>query len=456
MDEYNELIAKERDASNSIEDFTNNIQELNNEIKILELAEKVQNATSSIGNANQQMDRLNDKLSLLEVKLKNASGIDKVNLLDEQIKIWQQLSKYQSDTLSQMMSALNVYRNELNNYGFKFDEFGNISNLESALNALKDSADYEYIKDTLDKWKELYNEEIPSAEESILEYKNAIKDANNTKLETTKSVEDKITDMIKDQLEKRKDAIKKQADEEIKLINKKKEEYNALREEMNYKDDYDEQMKKINKLKQQLEIAQRDDSLSSKNKVQELLEQLEEENKKLQEIVQDKIDNDINDMLDKESEKIQEESDKRVEDLEDEWTEEKISNAVENAINSGKFTDLEGNIVDLKSAMIDFAEESGEAFGVLGDKIKQEICDNLVIAQDVMKDLSTIYKELEISTPKLTSSIQGLSNNKSRQVTVGDTYFTISSGVNADMIKNIEKMIDRKNEQLIKDIESKI
>ncbi|MGL4452050.1 MAG: hypothetical protein ACRCTZ_12740, partial [Sarcina sp.] len=153
----------------------------------------------------------------------------------------------------------------------------------------------------------------------------------------------------------------------------------------------------------------------------------------------------------------QENADKEIEDIEKEWTESKIAEAVKNALADGVFEDVEGNIVSLKDAMLEFAKESGDAFGVMGDKIKHELLNNLEIAQDVIKDLADIYKDLDIPMQSFSVPKQDFNGrNSSNQVTIGDSYFSISGDVDSNTMRNIEKLIDDKNNQLIKDIESRI
>ena len=84
--------------------------------------------------------------------------------------------------------------------------------------------------------------------------------------------------------------IEEEADAQIKVLNKAKDAYNRYRDEVDYRDDYEEQLKKVEDLQKKLEIAKRDDSLSGAKRVADLQEQLLEEQKNLENIVQDKID----------------------------------------------------------------------------------------------------------------------------------------------------------------------
>ena len=50
---------------------------------------------------------------------------------------------------------------------------------------------------------------------------------------------------------------------------------------------------------------------------------------------------------------------------------------IEQAFNTALFTDLDGNITSLEEAMLKFAEDSGEAVGILADKVKNELSESL-------------------------------------------------------------------------------
>ena len=127
------------------------------------------------------------------------------------------------------------------------------------------------------------------------------------------------------------------------------------------------------------------------------MKQLQEEQEKLQDMVNDQTRELTNQLFDDEIDKIEEDTDKATESLEsqaeeqikaleDAWTDSKIADARKEAFNTGLFTDLDGNVTSLEEAMIKFAEDSGEAVGILADKIKNELSGSLKEAMEYMKD----------------------------------------------------------------------
>ena len=428
-DEYLDLGNDMRDALEASQDLQNSSKELNNEIKKLELENKVEPFTISVGLATQNITKLNNELDILDVKLKNAVGKEKIDLLDKQVKKWEELKKEQEKVLKGLKSEESTYQKSLSKYGFKFDKTGNMTNKDSMLSKLKNHKDYEYIKDTVDKWEELYNDSIPNAEKSILEYENSVKDAYQSQLDITKDIEDKITNMYKDQIEKRKDAIKKETETITKELERQRKAYKDMRDEVDYQNDYKEKTDTISDLQKQLEIAKKDTSLSNRKKIADLEKQLAEAQKDLDKFVQDKIDSDIDNSFQEAIDKANEDSDKKIEDLENLWSDSKIAEAVKEALKTGLFTDIDGEISNLKDSLLGFAETSGELFGVTGDIIANEWCGNLDIALNTMNNLNSIMKNMEV--PNFESAFKG-ANLETNSLTTGDISINVSAKTNSN------------------------
>ena len=75
--------------------------------------------------------------------------------------------------------------------------------------------------------------------------------------------------------------------------------------ETKYEDDYNEQLDKVNELEAKIEIAKRDTSLAGQKRLADLMEQLKDEQENLEDLVEDKIDEDINNMFDDEKDRIE-------------------------------------------------------------------------------------------------------------------------------------------------------
>lgn len=335
VEEYQDLTDLERETNDLREEQINSMQELNNEIDKLELEERLFPFNTAIDVSNSKIQKLQNNLDIISIKMEHAYGTDKLNLIKEQIKLYEQLEKEQKKSLENMKKQENVLKKELQNNGFKFNSSGEITNMESALSKLKNSSAYEYVSSVLEQWKDLHENEIPDAIESIEDYNKIIKDSMKNQLDITKDIEDKISEMIKKQIEDRKEAIKKETDTIVKELEKRKKAHQDERKEAEYKNEYDEKTSEIDDLKKQLETAKKDSSLGNRKKIAELEKQLADAQKELEKLVDDKLNSDIEDAFDDAIEGVEDKNNQKIEDLEKEWTDSKIAEVIKNALNTG-------------------------------------------------------------------------------------------------------------------------
>ena len=125
-------------------------------------------------------------------------------------------------------------------------------------------------------------------------------------------------------------------------------------------------------------------------RVADLMNLLLEEKKNVEKLVQDKIDEDINTMFDDQIDKVESNAEDEIKNIEETWSESKIAEMVQQALNTNVFTNIDGNIQSLDSALMEFANNSSEYFGVMGTSLKEELLDNLNIALGTMQELNKI------------------------------------------------------------------
>lgn len=418
------------------------------------------------------VDRFNDlahAIDLIDKKLKHATGKDKLDLLNKKLE----LIKEQQIEVQKQWEFFNNKKNslqaELSGLGFSFDKEGNITNYVKQLEKIANSsANFEEVKEKLEEYFDLQDDRLPDLESSWLDLENAYKDALKEQLDTTKDIEDKITKMYKKQVQDRIDAMNKETDAKIKALKKQQDAYNKYRDEVDYKNDYEDKITEISDIQRQLDIAMKDTSLAGQKKVKELQKQLADAQKELDKLTQNKIDSDINDMFDKESDRLKEENDKAIEELEKEWSDSKIAEMVAEALRTGIFTGIDGSVQNLQDAMLQFAEETGELFGVMGTVIKSELITNLDIAKKTVAELGQIIKELDLEkfavisgSSSFSKSISGRSmesytrpsqNNYSSEIRFDSPLIYIEGNVDNSVISTLESY----GERLTKDIINKI
>ena len=390
------------------------------------------------------MDKLNNKIDVLDTKLKYANGYEKLEIINQQIKAYEELQQQENISLSILKQSESEYRSILSSYGAIFDANNNIVNMAQVLNNIGDSREREYFDEILEQWEELAYEAIPEAEKAILDYQVAVKDALKDQLDITKTIEDKLTEIYKQQLDDRKKLLEEQTDKLKTELEKQKEAYNNYRKDVEYNTDYADKNAEIEKLKSQIARLEMDDTLSNRKRIEELKDQLKQAQKDLSNLVQDRLDEDINDMYDQQIESIDSQYEAKLKQLEEMWSDLNIAEAVKNALGSGVFTDIDGNVRNLQDTLLEFTETSGEALGVMGDIVKNEIVGNLQIALDTVQRYDEIMKNLDIEQMKTLTSNNGATNSTTNNYTIGDTTFNIKSNDTQAIMDELKAYVDAK------------
>ena len=463
VENYNSYMKDMRDANlsveenkNKIEDLKDSIIELNKELEDLQNDAWATEFENDIKVIQNRLDNLDAQLEL--------SNDNQMDLLNEKIKAYQKLAiATESSLLYKRDRAMELGKKLSLEYGFKVNDDGTIDNTAEKLTELRDTltdTEFDVVNDYLQEYFDVALDEIPELERQLLEYQKNLKDVQREKLETTKKIEDEITKIYEKQIDERIDKINEEKDAQVKALNEAKDAYNRYRDEVDYKDDYDEQLKAVEDLQKKIEIAKRDDSLTGQKRLSDLMNQLQEEQKNLEKLVQDKIDEDINTMFDDQMDKVETNAEDEIKNIEDTWTESKIAEMVEQALNTGIFTDIDGNIKSLDTALLEFANNSSEYFGVMGASLKKELIDNLKVAYSTMDEIKKIYNDLNVSdfsnvnslpNVNIQGSVSGTPINNNN-ITIGDTNITIEGSADSQTVEEIELMLKDYQQKIYTDI----
>lgn len=425
-------------------EMQNSIKKNNDEIEKLELEDKLYKFKNSVTGLTNQYDIWSDKIDLIDTKLNNSLQTDKVELYKQKLSALNKQLEIQEKTLESLKSQLPVYQEALAKYGVNFGENGNIINMSDILNKYQNSEDLEKINDLIEEYNDLIRDTIPNAEKEYADLNNTIQDVYDSQLDVVKDVEDKITEVIKDQIDKRKELIQKQYDKEIELLNKRKDEYNNNKNTNDYYKNLEEAQSEIDKIQAKINRLSFDNSLSSKSKISDLMDDLKDAQDKYNDLVNDRQDDLINNMYDDEIDRLQKEQEDKIQELEDKWSDSKIAEVVANALGSGTFIDIDGNIHNLQDTLLSFAEESGDALGILGDKIKSELVLNLQDALEYAKDYSNIFDNLGLKHLGNVNYSDKLNNKTLR---VDDISINVYGTDNMDeqkIAKEVAKQLDGK------------
>lgn len=437
--QYNELPK----ANQEWQDMKNSIEENNDEIEKLLREDKLYKFKNSVTALTNEFEILGNTLDLLNAKIEYANGKERIDLYDKQIDALEEQRQNIQKTIDKYNEMIAVYKDSLSSYGVEFDKNNNIVNQEEVLNKYQNTDDLEKVTELMEEYLSLQTGELPEVITQWEDLGNQIKSIQNEKLEVVKDVEDKITAIYEDQLQKRKDKIQEEKDATVKALEEQKQAYQDYRSEASYKDDYDEQLNKINKLRDKIAILERDTSLASRSKLQEAYDELAEEEKALKELQQNRLDEQIESMYDKEIEKAEEDSDKKIKDLEEIWTSQKIAELVAQDLGTNTFTDIDGNVKSLQDTMIEFAETSGEAIGIMGDTIKNDLVNNLQSAMDVLQQYSDIYNSLGLKQYGTNyKDMYDKNNSSNATLQVGDINIQIQGDATKEVTDDMIKAID--------------
>lgn len=432
------------DAEKEWLEMQNAIKKNNDEIEKLELEDKLYKFKNSVTGLTNQYDIWGDKIDLIDTKLNNSLQTDKVSLYQQKLSALNKQLEIQEKTLASLKNQLPVYQEALAKYGVQFGENGNIINMSNVLNKYQNSEDLEKINDLMEEYNDLIRDTIPNAQQEYEDLNNAIQDVYNSQLDVVKDIEDKITDVIKDQIDKRKDLIQKQYDKEIELLNKRKDEYNNNKNTNDYYKNLEEAQSEIDKIQAKINRLSFDNSLSSKSKISDLMDDLKDAQDKYNDLVNDRQDDLINNMYDDEIDRLQKEQEDKIQELEDKWSDSKIAELVAQALGTQQFIDIDGNIHNLQDTLLSFAEESGDALGILGDKIKSELVLNLQDALEYAKDYSNIFDNLGLKHLGNVNYSDKLNNKTLR---VDDISINVYGTDNMDeqkIAKEVAKQLDGK------------
>lgn len=465
MEAFNKIVYGDIfDIESSIVEDSNQIEENELEIKQIEYEKWVVGLESAFKNVNKELQKLTNQLDMLDVKMEHAWGKEKLDLMQKQIDLIKQSQSALRDNLTVMQSAQNSAKEKLIEYGFKFNSNGDIENFVEQMNHLKDtSKEFDTIQGLVDGYFDLYLEQIPEAERELAEFTNQIKDIYKEQLNATKELEDKIIDMYKKQLEERKKLIDEELEKRLDALKKEQDAYKRAREEQNYKNDFNEQADKVKELEKQIEYARKDTSLTGQKKLKELLKQLEEEKKKLDEITQDRIDQQVDNAFKDEEDRLEQGAEDEKDRLDKEFSDEELLKKAQEAIKNGLFIGIDGEVKNLQSALLEYIDKWEEGLSATGAIIKSEWITNLEIATDVAGKLSNILDNIGLGSlntndvyTKSGRNIETNSRNLGTSINYNEPLVVVQGNVDNNNIKQIErtinKAIDRNNREILRKI----
>lgn len=452
----------QQDVTNALIESTRAAEEFKKELK--EIARE-----SDLTSAQKHVTEIQNEIDLIDILMKNAEGDEKLDLIEKKKELLAKQAKEIKDVVKVYEDTAKDLREELSKEGFEFSADGkDIKNHGQRLEFLKKNKDadkYKEIEENAQKYLDLLLKDLPDANNQIEKNKQEIEDLNKEiqdaykdQLKEAQSVQEKIRDMYKKELEERLKEIDKETKAKIDSLKKQQDAYNDSRKEAKFKDELQEQQDIIDELRKKEESLKRDTTLSGQKNLKDLQKQLEEELKKLKKLNEDHLDDQVNDMYDKESDRLQEESDKLKEELEKKYSDENLVDLINDAISSGKFTSITGEVKDLQNAILEYMNKYEDGMLAMGSVIKQEWLDKLEKGKKTLEDINEILKELGLSKlamPNYTppSNSRSRSASPTSSVNYNSPFVVVQGNVTKDVMPELEKkmrkMIEENNKKII-------
>lgn len=371
------------------------------------------------------IQRLSNSLAILDIKFKYAFGSDRLSILDAQIGKYEQMQSQLQSNISALNNLKDNLKTQLSGYGFQFSG-DDISNYQEVINKLNNTSSlYSEIKGLAEKYFDITENRLPSITKDWEDYNSKIKDTNKTKLEDAKTIEDKIMSMLKKSTEDRIKLIEKEVDARKELIEKRKEEFNAARKEADYQDDIAEKMKDLESLRKKLEIYSRDTSQKGQKEYQKLQDEYDKKQKDLRKAVENHSAEAVLKSFDDDSKRLDNQLKQEKEKQDNPNEENELRQKALQAISTG-VVDINGTMVDLKKALIDYMNQYEGGLGSMGAYDKAEMLAKLEDARRVPNNYSHILDRIGIQGDLNTGFIQ---YDKFREIANKNSNNTVTQNI---------------------------
>ena len=321
--------------------------------------ENLEDQTDAYYDLNNAITNVQSNIKLLESRYENLYGTAKTNAIRERISLLQQEKDLHSQMVDKINSELAQQRANLSAKGVSFASNGEISNYNQILTSLTNQANaintvdentkkakedaikaVKDIKKQMDEYTSTITKDLASQKESWQDLENQIQDTYKTMLQEVQTGESKVSDVIKNEIDKRK---KKELDaiDEVKK---------ALQKQWDT-DDYEDQLKeaqdKVLEYEDKIKNAiSKGDSNSLKDLRKEQQDAINEVNNLVKSHERDMINSELDDQTDA--------INKKYDEME---KSQNLTKMVTQALQTG-FFEINGEIITLSTSMDSFIKDT--------------------------------------------------------------------------------------------------
>lgn len=386
------------------------------------------------------INKVENSLASLNTEKENANDENKIKLLQKEISLLGDKRVALENLRKEQQKELSELKSQLSNKGFNFNSDGDITNINSQLEALRNNANslsgdakenaqesVKAIAEIVERYNELLLDVIPETADEINDMKNQIIDAQK---DIASILEEQRDDYI-DNLKKETEALKKE-------LQKRKDLMSQQWDEEDYDDNLVEYQGKINELESQLSDALR---TGDQELIKSVREQIADAQKELNDFIRDHERDVATDRIDSEMDALDEDLDAKIEEINNKLSDEQILKLVQSGV-----TDLNSMLDNISNA----TKSITSTFAAVGTIINDGWISNLDSFINKLQSLNTITPNVSFNTSGEISA-RGLGG-----ITVTGGDIIIQGDITEDVLPKVESMIEESNRKLVQELNNVI
>ena len=418
---------------------------------------EISNALKDVENAleqNQTEQGYADPQRLLELYEKEIELLKQKQdlLLENKVQAQEEAEAIKKYLQSQ---GFNFNGEDIENYSTKFESLRKWANSLKGDEKENAIAYVEALMEQVERYTELIKDEIPDITNEWMDMTNQIREAEKELAEAVTQAQKDIADAIENALSKRYNAIKKELEKEKAL-------YEQQYEDEDYEDALNQEQRKLDEIQQQINDISRDTSLAGQLKLQQLRAEYEAQQKVIDDMIRDH-------QREEGSNRFDEEMDKLDEELEDKLSADNLANMVNQALVDG-FVTIGDEVIELNSLMSDWLNETGDGLLAIGDHLREELIDQLIVAKGLLADMgitaigtnNSNSNGRSIQLPQdsydyNTSAMSHLTNTLARggqptqSINLG-SLLNVEGNVTEDVLPKLESMVNRAKTDILNNL----
>lgn len=386
------------------------------------------------------INKVENSLASLNTEKENADDENRIKLLQKEISLLGDKRVALENLRKEQQKELSELKSQLSSKGFNFNSDGDITNINSQLEALRNNANslsgdakenaqesVKAIAEIVERYNELLLDVIPETADEINDMKNQIIDAQK---DIASILEEQRDDYI-DNLEKETAALKKELEKRKDLLNKQWDEED-------YDDNLAEYQGKINELESQLSDALR---TGDQELIKSVREQIADAQKEMNDFIRDHERDVATDRIDSEIDTLDEDLDAKIEEINNKLSDEQILQLVQSGV-----TDLNSTLDNISNA----TKSITSTFAAVGTIINDSWISNLDSFINKLQSLNTITPNVSFNTSGEISA-RGLGG-----ITVTGGDIIIQGDITEDVLPKVESMIEESNRKLVQELNNVI